>query len=35
MMISEEVKDIKFDYIISSFSVLDGWMKVKDYHILF
>jgi len=35
MVIIEEVKDIKYDYIISRFSVIDGWMMVKDYHLLF
>lgn len=28
------VKDTYVDYIISSFLVVYGWMKVKDYNIL-
>lgn len=30
MMINEGVKDIKFDYVMFSFSIVNEWMNVKN-----
>jgi len=35
MMIGEDIKDIKFNYIINNFRAVGGRKKVKHYHILF